>query len=138
MTELHYLLNVIPAAVYTCDLSGRLTYYNQRTVELWGREPAHGDTDERFCGSYKLYRPDGSFMPHEQCPMAQVVAGRITVVQDAEAYRQTTLAAASRDVRIRQAEAAAQEVRLNAEAAAAQTRIQAQAQAEALKVQAEA
>src|SRR6266446_1925536 len=57
---------------------------------------------------------------------------------DAEAYRQTTLAAASRDVRIRQAEAAAQEVRLNAEAAAAQTRIQAQAQAEALKVQAEA
>ena len=57
---------------------------------------------------------------------------------DAEAYRQTTLAAAARDVRIRQAEAAAQEVRLAAEAAAAQTRIAAQAQAEAVKVQAEA
>ena len=47
---------------------------------------------------------------------------------DAEAYRQTTLAAAARDVRIRQAEAAAQEVRLSADAAAAQTRITAQAQ----------
>ena len=57
---------------------------------------------------------------------------------DAEAYRQTTLAAAARDVRIRQAEAAAQEVRLAAEASAAQTRIAAQAQAEAIKVQAEA
>ena len=57
---------------------------------------------------------------------------------DAEAYRQTTLAAAARDVRIRQAEAAAQEVHLGAEAAAAQTRIQAEAQAAALTVQAEA
>ena len=57
---------------------------------------------------------------------------------DAEAYRQTTLAAAARDVRIRQAEAAAQEVRLAAEAAAAQTRIAAEAQAAAIKVQAEA
>jgi flotillin len=57
---------------------------------------------------------------------------------DAEAYRQITLAAASRDVRIRQAEAEAQEVRLHAEAAGAQTRIQAEAQAAAVKVQAEA
>jgi len=57
---------------------------------------------------------------------------------DAEAYKQTTLAAASRDVRIRQAEAEAQEVRLHAEAAAAQTRVQAEAAAAAMKVQAEA
>ena len=57
---------------------------------------------------------------------------------DAEAYRQTTLATASRDARIRQAEAEAQEVRLHAEAAAAQTRVQAEAQAAATKVQAEA
>lgn len=57
---------------------------------------------------------------------------------DAEAYRQTTLAAAARDVRIRQAEAAAQEVRLAAEASAAQTKVIAQAQAAAISVQAEA
>jgi flotillin len=55
---------------------------------------------------------------------------------DAEAYRQITLAAAARDVRIRQAEAEAQEVRLHAEAAGAQTRIQAEAQAAAIKLQA--
>jgi uncharacterized membrane protein YqiK len=57
---------------------------------------------------------------------------------DAEAYRQTTLAAAGRDVRIHQAEAEAQEVRLRAEAVAAQTKVQAEAQAAALKMQASA
>jgi flotillin len=57
---------------------------------------------------------------------------------DAEAYKQTTLAAAGRDVRIRQAEAEAQEVRLHAEAAAAQTRVAAEAAAAAMKMQAEA
>jgi flotillin len=53
---------------------------------------------------------------------------------DAEAYRQTTLAAAGRDVRIRQAEAEAQEVRLRAEAVAAQTKMQATAQADATRL----
>ena len=53
---------------------------------------------------------------------------------DAEAYRQTTLAAAGRDVRIRQAEAAAQEVRLAAEAQAAAVKIQAEAQANATRL----
>jgi flotillin len=53
---------------------------------------------------------------------------------DAEAYRQTTLAAASRDARIRLAEAAAQEVRLAAEAQAAAVKLQAEAQANATRV----
>jgi uncharacterized membrane protein YqiK len=57
---------------------------------------------------------------------------------DAEAYRQTTLATAGRDARIRQAEAEAQEIKLRAEAAAAQTKVQAEAQAAALKLQANA
>jgi flotillin len=57
---------------------------------------------------------------------------------DAEAYKQTTLAAAGRDVRIRQAEADAQETRLRAEADARQTEVNAEAQAKAIRVQAEA
>ena len=73
-----------PAAVYSCDASGMIDNFNDRAAELWGRTPTPGDTDERFCGSFKLFRPDGSFMPHEQCPMADVVAGRITEVRDQE------------------------------------------------------
>jgi flotillin len=57
---------------------------------------------------------------------------------DAEAYRQTTLAAAGRDVRIRQAEAAAQEVRLAAEAQAGAVKVQAEAQANATRVNGQA
>jgi len=57
---------------------------------------------------------------------------------DAEAYRQTTLAAAGRDVRIRQAEAAAQEVRLAAEAQADAVRVQAEAQANATRINGQA
>lgn len=71
------LFELSPVAVYSIDTSGVIQEFNRVATELWGREPAVGDTDERFCGSYKLFRPDGSFMPHDQCPMAQVVSGEI-------------------------------------------------------------
>ena len=57
---------------------------------------------------------------------------------DAEAYKQTTLAMAARDVAIRQAEAEAQQVRLHAEAAADATKLQAEAQANATRVNGQA
>ncbi|HEX5218404.1 MAG TPA: ATP-binding protein [Verrucomicrobiae bacterium] len=78
------LFELVPVAVYSCGASGVIQEFNQRAVELWGREPAPGDTDERFCGSFKLFRSDGSFMPHEQCPMAEVIAGKIPAVHDSE------------------------------------------------------
>ena len=78
------LFDLGPVAVYSCDASGVIQQFNRRAVELWGREPAVRDTDDRFCGSFKLFRPDGSFMPHEQCPMAEVVSGKISEVHDAE------------------------------------------------------
>jgi PAS domain S-box-containing protein len=78
------LFDLGPVAVYACDASGLIQDFNRRAVELWGRKPALGDTDERFCGSFKLFRPDGRFMPHEQCPMAEVVSGKIPNVRDAE------------------------------------------------------
>jgi PAS domain S-box-containing protein len=62
------LLGALPAAVYTTDADGRITYYNQAAVELAGREPTLGS--DEWCVTWKLYRPDGSPMPHDQCPMA--------------------------------------------------------------------
>lgn len=73
-----------PVAVYSCDASGVVDNFNRRAAELWGRTPVLGDTDERFCGSFKMFRPDGSFMPHGQCPMADVVSGRLAEVRDQE------------------------------------------------------
>jgi PAS domain S-box-containing protein len=78
------LFDLVPLAVYSCDASGVIQQFNNLAAELWGREPAPGDTDERFCGSHKLFRPDGSFMPHDQCPMAEVLSSKISELRDAE------------------------------------------------------
>jgi signal transduction histidine kinase/AmiR/NasT family two-component response regulator len=78
------LFDLGPVAVYSCDASGVIQEFNHRAVELWGCEPAVGDTDKRFCGSFRLFRPDGRFMPHETCPMAEVVAGTLSEACDQE------------------------------------------------------
>jgi len=49
--------------------------FNRRAANL-GREPVLGDTDERFCGSFKLFVRT-HFVPHGQCPMAEVISGKI-------------------------------------------------------------
>jgi len=61
------LLDALPVAVYTTDAAGLITFFNQAAVELWGRTPALGD---EWCGSWKLYWPDGEAMAHSDCPMA--------------------------------------------------------------------
>jgi PAS domain S-box-containing protein len=63
-------LDALPEAVYLCAPDGRVVRFNQKAVELWGRAPNSGDPEERFCGSLRLYRTDGSLLPHDQCPVA--------------------------------------------------------------------
>ena len=76
------LFNLSPMAVYSIDASGVIRDFNRHAAELWGREPALGDTDQRFCGSFKMFRPDGTFMPHDLCPMAELVSGNVSAVFD--------------------------------------------------------
>ena len=78
------LFDLCPTAVYSCDASGVIQQFNRQAAELWGREPATGDIDGRFCGSFRSFRSDGSFLPHEQCPMADVVGGKTSEVRDTE------------------------------------------------------
>ena len=33
-----------------------------------------------------LYRVNGSFMPHDQCPLADVLAGKVSGIYDAEVH----------------------------------------------------
>jgi PAS domain S-box-containing protein len=61
-------IEVLPAAVYMTDAEGRITLYNEAAVALWGCRPKLGDS--KFCGSWKLYSPDGTPLPHDECPMA--------------------------------------------------------------------
>jgi PAS domain S-box-containing protein len=66
--HLQDLLAAIPAAIYTTDARGKITYFNQAAVELAGRTPTLGS--DEFCVTWKLYWPDGTYLPHDQCPMA--------------------------------------------------------------------
>lgn len=62
------LLEALPAAIYTTDAAGRITFYNQAAADLWGCHPELNKS--QWCGSWRLYWPDGAAMPHDQCPMA--------------------------------------------------------------------
>ena len=66
--RLHELLHALPAAVYTTDAAGRITFYNEAAAALWGSRPKL-DSDQ-WCGSWRLFWPDGTPLPHDQCPMA--------------------------------------------------------------------
>lgn len=62
------LFEALPTAIYTTDAAGRITYYNDAAAELWGHRPPLGTSE--WCGSWKLFWPDGTPLPHDQCPMA--------------------------------------------------------------------
>ncbi|MCW3118763.1 MAG: sensor signal transduction histidine kinase [Chitinophagaceae bacterium] len=62
------ILERLPVAVYTCDLEGRITAYNEAAANLWGRCPEIGK--DMWCGSWKISKPDGSSLPLDECPMA--------------------------------------------------------------------
>lgn len=95
--EYHYgqLLQALPAAVYTCDLQGRITLYNEAAARLWGRHPKIGE--DLWCGSWKLYSRDGDPIRLEDCPMAvairecRSVRGQDIIVEREDGGRSTVL-----------------------------------------------
>ncbi|ABS61981.1 signal transduction histidine kinase [Parvibaculum lavamentivorans DS-1] len=62
------LLQALPVAVYTTDAEGRITFYNEAAAALWGHRPELGTS--MWCGSWRLFWPDGRPLPHDECPMA--------------------------------------------------------------------
>jgi PAS domain S-box-containing protein len=62
------ILDELPAAIYVTDALGRITYFNEAAAALWGHRPTIGTSE--WCGSWKLFWPDGRALPHGECPMA--------------------------------------------------------------------
>jgi PAS domain S-box-containing protein len=75
------LLQALPAAIYTTDATGRITFFNQACIEFAGRPPKIGDM---WCVTWKLFWPDGTPLRHEDCPMA-VALKENRAVRDVEA-----------------------------------------------------
>ncbi len=75
-----YLMELLPMAAYAVRApDGVIAWFNSRAVELWGRVPVIGDSDERFCEAYKLYRGDGSYMAHCDTPVALALNTGVSV-----------------------------------------------------------
>ena len=71
------ILDELPAAIYVTDALGRITYFNEAATTLWGHRPTIGTSE--WCGSWKLFRPDGRALPHAECPMAIAIKEKRTV-----------------------------------------------------------
>jgi PAS domain S-box-containing protein len=80
------LIEALPGAVYTTDAKGLITSYNPAAAELWGRDPELGS--DEWCGSWRMYKTDGTPLPHDECPMAIAMKeGRQIRGAEAEAER---------------------------------------------------
>ena len=71
------MIDALPVAIYMTDAEGRITYFNPACVEFSGRTPELGT--DHWCVTWKLYHPDGTPLPHDQCPMAIALEERRTV-----------------------------------------------------------
>lgn len=90
------ILESLAAAVYTCDGSGYIKFYNRAAADLWGREPEIGK--DLWCGSWKIYEPDGiTPLPLDSCPMAitlkegRSVRGKEIIVERPDGQRRNVM-----------------------------------------------
>ena len=60
-----------PVGIYTCNAEGEIEMYNETAERLWGRKPIPGT--DKWCGSWKMFNPDGTLIPHDECPMARSI-----------------------------------------------------------------
>jgi PAS domain S-box-containing protein len=65
------ILKALPFAAYVTDRDGRITAFNEAAAAMWGRRPNLGE--DLWCGSYRLFWPDGRAMAHDECPMAEAL-----------------------------------------------------------------
>lgn len=65
----HSLLANMPLAAYACDKSGRITFFNEAAVQLWGYRPNINDPLLKYCAGYKVFI-DGQLISPDQTPMA--------------------------------------------------------------------
>jgi PAS domain S-box-containing protein len=69
--QLHALFKTWPAAIYTTDAAGRLTFYNDAAAELAGRRPELGRN--AWCVAWPLFHTDGREMLPEATPVGRVL-----------------------------------------------------------------
>src|SRR5689334_22908049 len=67
------MMEALPVAIYVTDAQGWLTYFNRAAGKLAGRTPELGT--DKWCVTWKMFHPDGTPLPHDECPMAIALKG---------------------------------------------------------------
>jgi PAS domain-containing protein len=62
------LLGALPFPIYTTNPDGAVTYFNEAAVLFAGRRPQL--MLDRWCVTWRLYTIGGTYLPHDECPMA--------------------------------------------------------------------
>jgi PAS domain S-box-containing protein len=65
------LVDVLPVAIYTCDVEGRILLCNRAAIALWGREPKLGK--DKWCGAWKVFNQNGDSVAFDNIPIARTV-----------------------------------------------------------------
>jgi signal transduction histidine kinase len=101
VTDFERLLESLPAAAYTCDAKGSITFFNRRAVELWGCEPQADGGETRFGATPRFFASDGTPLAHDPCwPIGGLRSGeerhdREVIIERSDGSRSTVLAHAS-------------------------------------------
>jgi PAS domain S-box-containing protein len=91
------MIDVFPLPAFVCGPDGTLLRYNRRAEELWGVAPETG-AGHRFGGALRVYRPDGSPIPLDERPVAEVLRSGVgirdleIVIERRDGSRATVLA----------------------------------------------
>ncbi len=80
VTSLADWITLLPVAVCVCDATGAITLYNDKAVEMWGRDPGREGPPDLFCGSLALFHRDGTPMQHSESPMAETLQTGISIL----------------------------------------------------------
>ncbi|MFD1605314.1 PAS domain S-box protein [Flavobacterium artemisiae] len=75
------LFEILPAAVFACDIKGKITYFNQKAADFW--EKPHEISSDIYYQSLNIYHPDGTILNIDLYPMQMAIRER-TAVKDAE------------------------------------------------------
>jgi hypothetical protein len=71
------VLDQLAAPIYSTDPDGTLTYFNKACITLAGRTPRVGA--DKWCVTWKIYKTDGKYLPHDACPMAVAIRERRSI-----------------------------------------------------------
>jgi PAS domain S-box-containing protein len=81
-------LEAVPVGIAVADASGRPTYFNQRAIQLLGKEPDPAVTPEQAAEAYQVYLAGtDQRYPAEKLPTIQALSGERTRTEDMEIRR---------------------------------------------------